>query len=52
MQTAKSGGGLVCSLININRKFITSGKDTDTLNMIGMLMGNDDGIQIFGIQIS
>ncbi len=52
MQTAESGGRLVGFLIDVDRQFVASGKNTDALNMIGMFMGNDDGIQVFGGQIS
>ena len=52
MQAAKSGGSLVGFLIDVDRHFVPSGKNTDALDMIGMFVGDDDSIQVFGGQIS
>ena len=52
MQATKSGGGLVGFLIDVDRQVVSSGKNTDALNMIGVFVGDDDGIQVFGDQIS
>ena len=37
MQTAKSGGSLVGFWVDVNRQFVTSGKNTDALDMIAKL---------------
>jgi len=52
IQAAKPGGRPVGFFIDIDRQLVSSGKNADTLDMIGMFVGDDDGIQVFGGQIS
>jgi hypothetical protein len=52
MQAAKPGRRLIGFLIDVDGQFITAGKNSDTLDMIGMFVGDNDGIQMFGVQIS
>jgi len=52
MQAAEPGGSLVGFLIDVDRQLVSSRKNTDALGMIGMFVGDDDGIQLFGDQIS
>jgi hypothetical protein len=51
MQAAEPGRRLVGFLIDEDRQFVSSGKNTDALDTIGMFVGDDDGIQVFGRQI-
>ena len=52
MQAAKPGRRLVGFSIDVDGQLVASGKNTDALDMIGMFVADDDGIQLFGVQIS